>query len=196
MATLATLRTQLGDRLGDAAHVTWTSAEKDTVLKNAIQSLYPSFFQRKVATTSAGAGPIQTAPANARNLYLVGLQRTGSTRVRPIRGWSEGAGDAFVPKTGITGQLLVWAWTEGWAAPAVETDTLTIPRESEEVVLLRAEISLLAGLLADHVRVEKYHALQVRQGVTEDDVVLLIDAKQAALRDLLERTIPLPEVRA
>lgn len=196
MSTLATLRTALGDRLGDAGHTTWTSGEKDTVLNASIKSLYPSFFQRQVDTTEAGDGPIQTAPAGARNLYLVGLQRTGSTRVRPLRGWSEGDGEAFVPKTGISGQLLVWAWTSGWDSPSDETDILTFPREAEEVVLLRAEIALLSQLIADRVRTEKYHALQVRQGTTEEDIVLAIDAKQASLRDLLERVIPLPEVRA
>lgn len=195
MATRATLRAELRTRIGDLTSAVWTDSELNDAIGSAIEGLYPSFFQRKTATSTATAGPLQTAPATARNLHMVGLQRTGSTRVRPLRGWQEGDGQAFVPKTGITGESLVWAWTAGWTRPADDVTVLTIPVESQEVVLLRAHITLLERVITSRVKAEKYLSLSVRQATSEDDIVNTLDALHASLRERLERTLPLPEVR-
>lgn len=194
MTTRNTLRTEVSTRLGDVSNAIWTTGEVDGYLDFAMRGLYPTFYQRKVEETSAGAGPLQAMPNGARNLYMVGYQRIGSTRVRPLRGWSEGQGQAFIPKTGITGGLLVWAWTTGWDAPASGTEVLRIPTESEEFVVLRAQVSALEKLLTDRVSVERYLALSLRQGTTEDDVATAIDALHASLRERSERVVPLPEV--
>lgn len=194
MTTRGTLNTELANRLGDPSNAIWSSAERDQYLNFAIKGLYPTYFQRQVAETSAGVGPLQAMPNGARNLYMVGYQRVGSTRVRPLRGWSEGYGTTFVPKTGITGGLLVWAWTTGWDEPASATEVLRIPTEAEEFVLLRAQVSALEKLLTDRVSVEKYLALSLRQGITEDDIATAIDALHASLRERAERVVPLPEV--
>jgi hypothetical protein len=195
VATLASLRTALASRLGDSGFSVWSSDELDAFLSTGITALYPYWYRRKVETTEAGNGPIQILPAGCRNLYMVGHRRSTSTRVRPLRNWEEGDGEAFVAKTGITGDTLLWAWTEGWEAPDLEDDPLGIPVESEEAVLLRAQISALEKLLSDRVSVEKYHALTVRQAVTEDDLSLIIDALHQSLREHYERAMPLPEVK-
>lgn len=195
MATRTTVRSELANRLGDPSFVVWTTAELNGYIDNAIKGLYPSFYQRKVATSTAAAGPLQTPPAGARNIYLVGLQRTGSTRVRPLRQWAEGALQVFVPKTGITGDVLVWGWTEGWDSPASDTEVLGIPRESEEVVILRAQVVALEKLLTNSVSAEKYFATQVREAHTDEDISLAIDAIHSSLRERLATVVPLPEVR-
>lgn len=193
MSTRTLLRSELANRLGDASNAIWTTAELDGYLDYAIKGLYPTFFQRKVEETGAGNGPLQAMPNEARNLYMVGYQRVGSTRVRPLRGWSEGLGTAFIPKTGIAGGLLVWAWTAGWDAPANGTEILRIPVEAEEFVVLRAQVSALEKLLTDRTSTEKYLSLSLRQGVTEDDIATTIDAIHASLRERSERVVPLPE---
>lgn len=196
MATRATLRAELARRLGDTTNAIWPVADLDGYLNWGIVGLYPTFFIRKTATTVAAAGPLQTAPAGARNIHMLGLQRTGSTRVRPLRSWQEGDGQAFIPKTGITGETLVWAWTQGWDAPASDGEVLTIPREAEEVVIIRAQIAALERLLSDRVSVDKYLSLSVRQASSEEDIATTIDALHASLRDRMEHVVPLPEVKA
>lgn len=193
MTTRTGLRSELANRLGDSTNQIWTTAELDGFLDFSIKGLYPTFYQRLVAETAGGNGPLQAMPNGARNLYMVGYQRVGSTRVRPLRGWSEGLGTTFVPKTGIAGGLLVWAWTAGWDAPAGGTEILRIPPEAEEFVVIRAQVSALEKLLTDRVSVEKYLSQNVRQGATEDDIATAIDALHATLRERGERVQPLPE---
>lgn len=194
MTTRDQLRSELATRLGDSAFAVWPSAELDGFLNYAIKGLYPSYYQRKVASTTTVAGPVQTAPTNARNLYLVGHQRQNTIRVRNLRGWADGGGTAYLPKALDAGDTLVWAWTTAYDAPATGAEQLVIPAEAEEVVVLRAQITALEKLLSDRVSVDKYHALQVRQGVTEDDIANTLDALHASLRDRLSGVLPLPEV--
>lgn len=189
------LQAELERRLGDTSNLIWSDSDVAGALDFAVKSLYPVFFRRRTETSAAGAGPIQEAPAGARNIYMIGLQRTGSTRVRPLRQWTEGDGEAFVPKTGITGETLVWAWTEGWSAPSTGGESITIPVESEEVVLLRAECSLLEKLLVDRVSAEKYLAVNVRSAATEEDIASAIEAIHDTLRERTTTIVPLPEVR-
>jgi len=195
VATRQSLREELERRLGDTANAVWSDAQLNGFIDNRIKALYPTWFRRDVAITLADDGPVQTMPARCRNLYEVGLKRSTSTRVRRMRGWNEGDGQALVPKTGIEGETLVWSWTKGWDAPVDDTTTLTIPVEAEEAVLLSAHISALENILTDRVSVEKYHALQVRQGITEDDVATAIDALLASYREHVDNhRMTLPEV--
>lgn len=192
--TRTVVRTEVKSRLGDVANAVWSDDELNGFIDFAIRGLYPTFYQQKAATSTAVTGPIQTMPSGARNLTGVGLQRTGATRVRPIRGWTEGDGNAIVPKLGIEGETLVWSWTAGWDAPVSDTATLTIPTEAAEVIVLRSQLSAMEKLLSDRVSADKYLAAQVRQGATEDDIALSIDALHSSLRERLERALPLPEV--
>lgn len=194
MATRSTLATEISTRLGDAANAIWPLAEVKSYVDYSIKSLYPSFYLRKVGTTSVAAGLVQTAPAGAKNLYLIGHNRQGTVRVRNLRGWAEGDGTAFIPKQLDAGDSLVWAWTEGWDAPAADGTALTIPFQAEEVIVIRSQIAALERLLSDRVSAEKYFALQVRQSVTEEDLATSIDALQGSLRDRLANVLPLPEV--
>lgn len=195
MATRLTIRTELRQRLGDAGAAIWTDGELNGAIDYAIKGLYPHFYRLKVGKTTAGGGPLQTAPSGARNVYSLGLQRTGSTRVRPLRGWRPGDGEAFVPKTGIDGDSLVWCWTTGYDAPTTDGETLLIPVEAEEVVILRSHVSALEALLSDRLRTDKYHALHVRASISEDDIATTIDALHASLRERLQNVTPLPEVQ-
>jgi hypothetical protein len=195
MATRTTLSTELAGRLGDSGNAVWSAADVKSYVDYAIKSLYPSFFQLRVATSTAGDGPLQVKPVGATNLHMVGLKRSTSTRVRPLRGWQEGDADAYVSKTGITGDTLVWAWTEGWDAPEADATVLTIPRAAEEVVLTRAHITALERLLSDRVSQEKYFNLNVRQAASEADVADTIDLLRQRLNDMLNVVMPLPEKR-
>lgn len=196
MATRATLLADLDDRLGDGSNTIWTANEKKSYIDNAIEGLYPTFFRRRVATTTAGDGPVQTLPADCRNLYMVGLQRAGSTRVRSMRRWTEGDGVAVVPKTGIAAETLVWAWTSGWSAPTADDEVLTLPVEARDFVLMRAMVSALENLLINRVAQERFLAVQVRQGATEDDINSTIDALHISLRERREGSVPLPEIQS
>ena len=189
------LVSDIAARLGDTAHVVWTTGELDDLVDRAVEGLYPTFFQREIETTVAEAGPKQLMPSNARNLYFIGLLRSTSTRIRKIRGWLEGDTYAIVPKTGIDGQMLVWGWTHGWTAPEAGTDTLEIPTEAVEVVILLSQIAALEKVLADSNKQEKYHALFVRHiGGATDDIATSIDALHSSLRERLDKALPLPEV--
>lgn len=194
MATRDTLKNALRDRLGDNTNLVWPDTELNGYLDYGIKSLYPSYYRRNVSTTTGTAGLIQTAPAGARNIYLIGLQRDGTTRIRNLRGWAEGQGTAYIPKSNLLGETLVWAWTDGWDAPALGTTVLTIPIEAEEIVLLRAHITALEKLLTDRVRIEEFYALQVRESVTDEDVASTIEALHRSLNDRLSAVVPLPEV--
>lgn len=194
MSTRSTYRNELRQRLGDTTAEIFEDGDLNDFLDGAVESLYPTYFQRNVDQTVAGAGPIQTAPTGARNIYYLGLKRTGSNRVRSVRNWREGDGEAYVPKTEITGQVLVWAWTSGWEAPDQDGDAYTFPVEAHELVILRAHVSALEALLSNRVKVEKYHALNVRPGITEDDILSTLEALHASIRERTERTLPLPTV--
>lgn len=196
MATRDGQKTELAMRLGDVAYTIWGTTELDGYLNHAYKTLYPTFYQVKVATTTAGAGPVQTKPTTAQydRLHSVGIKRDATvTRVRPVRRWFDGDVDAIVPLLLITGQTLTWAWTEGWDSPASGSTTLLIPIQAEEYAIVRAQISALEKVLTDRVSAEKYFAVQVRQAITEDDVVNTLDALHVTLRAIAERQPPLPE---
>lgn len=195
MTTRADIRNEVESRLGDTANVVWTEALLNGIIDFAIQGLYPTFFQREVAETTAGAGPIQTMPADARNLYMLGHKRLTSTRVRALRKWEEGDGEAYIPRTGIAGDTLVWAWTQGWSAPSSDTQALSFPSEAAEVVVLRTMVAALEYLLTDRVSQQKFHAIQVREGNSESDIDLLISNLRDSLTERLARALPLPEVQ-
>lgn len=191
-ATITTLVADLDNRLGTTTP--WTAGERQAFVIQAIEGLYPSFYKFKTQTTVADDGPLQTLPAGARNLHFVGLQRTGSTRVRKLRGWNEGDGNAYIPKTGISGETLVWAWTEGWTAPSDLNEVVGIPKEAREVVVLRAHISALEHLLTDRMARERYLSINAREMVSDEDIAATIDILHLSLRERLERVRPLPEV--
>lgn len=195
MATLNSLTTELSARLGDVTNDVWPAEELKGYLKTAIKTLYPIYFRHQVATTTADDGPVQTKPSGARNLHMIGLQRTGTTRVRPLRGWQEGDADAYVPKTGITGDTLVWAWTDGWDAPSTDDETLSIPTEAEDYVLTRAHILAIGRLLTDRNSMERYFSLNVREATNETDLLDQMDTLRAHLSDLAASRLPLPEKR-
>lgn len=182
MSTLTTLNSELKNRLQDAAHAVWTDAELLGYLEQAVKSLYPHWYLFANGTTTATIGPLQTAPAGARNLHYIGLNNGTSNRARVIRGWQEGSGQAIVPKLNITGQTLIWAWTVPHAADAASpATTLTIPAQAEEVVVLRAQITALERVLTDRVKKAKYFAQQVREGVTESEIATTLDALHASV---------------
>lgn len=195
MTTRADIRNEVESRLGDTTNVVWTEAQLNGIIDFVVQGLYPTFFQREVAETTAGAGPIQTMPADARNLYMLGHKRATSTRVRSLRKWEEGDGEAYIPRTGITGDTLVWAWTQGWSAPVNDTEVLSFPPEAVEVVVLRTMVAALEYLLTDRVSQEKFHAIQVREGNSENDIDLLISNLRDSITERVQRTLPLPEVQ-
>ena len=194
MATRATLRDELRRRLGDTTSIVWSDAELNGFLNQSVKALYPTYYQRKTGDTLAGTGPAQQLPADAKNLYYVGLQRIGATRVRPIRGWIEGDGVVIVPKLGIAGFTLHWGWTEGWDAPASDTETIPIPKEAEEVTLLRANVLAMERLLASRTHFENFRALLgLQEGVTENEINASISSLKDSLIRFQERAIPLPE---
>lgn len=196
MATRTSLTDELESRLGDSSNAIWTAAELKAYIDFGIKNLYPSFYVQHVATTTATAGPIQAMPAGARNLHMIGLQRTGATRVRPLRKWQEGDGQAFIPQTGIDGSVLVWGWTSGWDAPSTDSETLAIPPEAEDVVVIQAHIKALERLLSDRVSLERYFSLNVRQAASEADIADTIDGLRQGLNDRLASALPLPEKRS
>lgn len=193
MATIATLKAELNYRLNDGTNAVWSDAEKESYVREAIASLYPAFYRLETDTTTAGPGPMQTMPTGAENLYYVGVKTATSNRARTIRGWREGQGEAVVPKVNIDGQTLIWAWTSAHAVPASNSDTLTIPIQAEEVVVLRAHITALERLISNRLKSEKYFAIQVREGVTENEIVATLDALHASVDSRLRNVVPLPE---
>lgn len=195
MTTRADIRSEVVSRLGDSNGEVWTETQLNGLIDFVVQGLYPTYFQRQVEETVAGGGPLQPAPAGARNLYMIGHKRASSTRVRALRAWHEGEGEAYVPRTGISGDALVWAWTEGWPAPTSDTDPLLFPGEAVEVVVLRTMIAALEYLLTDRVSREKFHAIQVREGASENDIDLLLSNLRDSISERLQRALPLPEVQ-
>ena len=181
MATRTLLLAELRNRLGESVASIWQDAELNGYLDQAIQSLYPHWYIFKTGTTTAGAGPEQTMPTDARNVYYVGVQTPTSHRVRTIRGWHEGDGVAVIPKVNIDTFTLVWSWTEPHTKPSAGGDTLTIPEQAEEVVVLRAQVTALEKVVTSKVKASKYFATQVREGVTENDIVAALDALHASI---------------
>lgn len=192
MATLATLLADLNSRLNDAANTVWPAAEKALFVSDAVAGLWPAFFLNKTGTTVATAGPIQTLPSGAVNLHYVGVKSATATRVRVIRGWQEGNGDCIVPKVNILEQTLVWAWVEPHAVPASTSTTLTCTVPALEVARLRAEISAYENVLGDRTKTAKYFAQQVREGVTESELVSQLDALHASVDARLKGLPPMP----
>lgn len=193
MTTRAQLLTDLNNRLQDSTNAVWSASEKNEYLNHGIEALYPTWFINNTDTTIAGAGPLQTMPAGASDIYYVGLQTATSNRVRVIRGWHEGSGQAVIPKIGITGSTLVWAWTSSYSKPAAGGDTLVLPKELEDIVVLRAQITALERVLSDRTKATKYYAVNVREGVSEQDVGLSLDALHASINARQKDAIKRPE---
>ena len=192
-STITGLKAELNLRLNDAANTVWSDAEKDQYVADAVGSLYPYFYLRQTATTVAGAGPIQTSPTGCINIYYIGLQSTGSNRARVIRGWHEGVLQAVVPKLNITGQTLISGWTTPHDVPSSHATALTTPVSADEPIILRAQITALERVLSDRVKKAKYFAVQVREGVTENEIISSLDALHASLDARLKNVLPLPE---
>lgn len=180
-------------RLGESVADVWTDDDLNSHIENAVTGLYPSFYKRAVGTTTAGAGPVQTKPSGAVNLYYIAVQGTASNRARTIRGWSEGGADAIVPKLNITGQTLIWAWTEPFDAPTDDVTALDIPTAAEEVVLLRSHVASLEQMLTTRDKKQKYFNLNVREATTEQDVGLILDALHTSIDNRLKYVLPLPQ---
>lgn len=194
MATRLTVRDELRRRLGDSAIVVWTDAELNGFIDNGISGLYPQYFLRDQGVTTAGSGITQTAPTGARNIYQIAIQFPASTRTHSLRGWSEGSGQAYLPVTGITGSSLVWSWTKGFTIPGSDSTTLDVTPEALEVLVLRTQITAMENLLSDRVKTDKFFALNIRQGVTEQDIAIILDALHSSLNKRQEKAIPLPIV--
>lgn len=195
MSTRLTLRTELRARLNDPTSGVWTDDDLNGYIEQAIKGLYPTYYLRETGEVIAGAGPLQTLPAGAKNLHYVGQQRVSSTRVRKVRGWSEGDGQVIIPKTGIAGDTIVVAWTTGFTAPSDDVTVLDLTPEAEEVVVLRSQIAALERILADRVKQEKFYSLSIREGVTEDDIERTLAALHDSVDARTSRAVPLPEVQ-
>lgn len=188
------MRDELRRRLGDTGSAVWNDPELNGFLNQSVKALYPIYFQHKTGSTPASAGPAQQIPTGARNLYYVGLQRVGATRVRPIRGWIEGDGVVIVPKLGILGFTLHWAWTEGWDSPVTDTEVIPIPMEAEETTILRANVLAMERLLASRTHFESFQALLgLQEGVTEKEINASISSMKDSLIRFQEKAIKLPE---
>lgn len=195
MTLRSTLIADASQRLGDPGNVVFTIGEMRLYFNQAVTSLYPTWYKFAVGTTTASAGPIQTAPAGARNIYYIGESKPTSVRVRLLRQWKEGLGQAVIPKTGIgppTASTLVWAWTTGFTDPGDDVTTLDLNPECEEVVVIKMCISALERVASNRVELLKYFALTVREGVTEQDVIQALDAFHASLEDRVKAAIPRP----
>lgn len=193
--TVNSLQAQVSARFNDSSNTVFSAAEVKDYVRSSINGLYPRHYLLKTGTSVAGVGPIQTAPANCSNIYYIGVQGAASTRVRQIRGWSEGSSGAIIPKLGINGLTLVWAWTAGWDAPAVDSDPTGTPHNAEEDILLRTQITCCERLLSDMVKLQKYLAVNARQGVNEIDIGNTLDALHASLEERRNHLRPLPEIR-
>lgn len=189
---VADLTTLAAQRLGDVSLAIFTAGELDAYVTNAVGSLYPTYWNFAVGTTTAGSGPLQTMPATCRNIYYIGEQKPTSTRVRMIRQWKEGVSTTFVPKVNITGETLVWAWTTGFAVGATRTTPFSLNDECTEVVILRTCISALERIASSRVELAKYFALTVREGVTEQDIISILDAYHASLDARIKQALPRP----
>lgn len=192
MTAVQDLRTICSQRLGDIANAVFTTGELDAYVTAAVQSLYPTYFQYAAATTVASAGPLQTMPAGARNIYYIGEQKPTSTRVRMIRQWKEGVGTTFVPKVNIAGETLVWAWTTGFTVGATVSTPFVLSDECVEPVILRTCISALERVASSRVETAKYFALTVREGVTEQDIISILDAYHASLDARIKQAVARP----
>jgi hypothetical protein len=192
MTTREDLRVECAYRLGDISQAIFTTTELNKYIDKAIKSLYPTYFQYEVATTTATDGPLQTMPTGARDLYYIGVQKPNSTRVRLLRQWREGQGEAFIPKTGISGETLVWAWTQGFTVPTEDLIAIDLNEETEEVVILRVCISALERISSSRVEIAKYFAMTVREGVTEADIISILDAYHASLDARIKQAVPRP----
>lgn len=193
MTLRSDLRADINYRLGDIGATIFTATEVNKYIDKAIKSLYPTYFLYKTNTIVATDGPLQTTPAGAKNIYYVGLKKVTSTRVRLVRQWREGADQVFIPKTGITGETLVFAWTAGFNSPADDVTTLDLNPECEEVVILRSMISCLERITSSRVETAKYFSMTVREGVTEADLTATLDALHASLEQRLKQAVPRPE---
>lgn len=192
MTLRSAIRTEVGYRLGDIGGTIFTATEMNQYIDHAIKSLYPTYFAYKTTTTVATIGPLQATPSGCRNIYYLGLQAPTSTRVRLLRQWKEGDTNTFIPKTGIAGQTLVWAWTQGFSSPADDVTTLDMNPECEEVVIIRCMISCLERIVTNRVEAARYFSLTVREGVTEADVIQTLDALHATLDVHMKAAIKLP----
>lgn len=196
MSTRATVRDELRRRLGDypSPGAVWDDNELNGFIETAIGGLYPTYFLFDQNTTTAGAGPIQPAPSGARNIYHIGIVLPGSVRTHSVLSWEEGNGQVYLPVTSITGATLVWSWTKGFTVPSSDGTTLDVVPEALEVLILRSHITAIENLLSDRMKTDKFFALNIRQGVTEQDLATLLDALHSSLNKREERVIPLPKI--
>lgn len=196
MATRLNVRIEVKNRLGDPANAIWSDAELNGYIGGAVSSLYPTYYLRAQGTTTASAGPVQTLPAGARNIYAVDCQLVGSTRTRALLEWSEGSGTAVLPVSGIAGATLIWSWTKGFTIPGDDVTVLDTPQEAEEHVVVKTHLTALERLLSSRTHMENYRVLQTtREGVTENDVSATIRALRDELALLAAKAIPLPRIR-
>lgn len=197
--TRADLRNELKDaHLGSTY---WSDTKLNYYIATAIGGLYPTWWKRKVGTTTAGAGPLQTKPTSASNIYEIAIHDAAAPgRPRWLRGWSEGATDAYIPVTqlgagAITGKTLVWSYTTGWDIPGDDVTGVDLTNEAKEVVILKAKEMALQSLLTDHLIQEKYLAQQVRPLINEQEIMSAIDSIHQALQMKAQLAMKLPEVQ-
>lgn len=197
MATRDSILSEVILRIQDTSYETWTEVELKNYIDTALEGLYPNYYIRRIETTTAVVGPLQTKPTGCKNLHQIAHKRTTSNRARNVRRWTEGITKAMIPRTNILGDTLIWSWTEGWDAPDNDSDLIVdLPLEATEAVVLRTCITAIERILAEKERLNKYLAIQAREEVSENDIALTLDAFHAQLDKKLEVAHPLPELKA
>lgn len=193
MTTRDTVRLAVQTRINDTGAAVFTTTELNSFLEQACNALFPTWYRLETGTTTAGAGPLQTGPSlSGGRLYYVGMQTTTSNRVRTLRGWQQGYTSHLVPKVGISGNTLVWAWY--YPPPNQTSDGVAwglFPPE-EMAVIIKTQIACLEQVLQDRARKSLYLAANVREGVTEQEIAITLDALHATYEDLAKNAIPVP----
>ena len=189
MTTRADYRADLTAKLTAAADLNLGTSDLNLCLELGMARLYPDLHKKvqvsSQAVTEYGTRNLaQFSTAFAETVYLV----EDATELDPVSGWSVRPGKIVgLDRYCLTGDVVNFAYTTPYTMPSSDGTAVDWGDQYQPLVVLAAGVEALDMVIAARADTNTYYAIQVRQGVSEEELSLLSDSWERRLLRLLER---------
>lgn len=195
MTTRSDYRDLLSTKLTAEGDLNFEIEALDQALDIGLARLYPFMYKKDsvdaaVLVPYGTQGSAEVVAPESDTIYLV----EDATERIPLTGWSTRPGKVIgIPTYSTYGDTVNYYFHEAYTWPADEDDDVEWPAKFQSLVLLSAAIEAIEMVLAQRADTNTYFAIQVRQGVSEEELMTLHDAwdrRLVRLREELGMELP------
>ena len=198
MATLSDLRTTVARRLRDSSNTTWTTAELDDLINQAIDEI-ADFYPREIVTTigTVSAGVVSYAASSYTNIYRLDIYTSaGSYRTTfphgiggANSGWELHGGIVYLPPSySYTAGDTLKAWGYGrYVQLAASTSTTDLDQSGIWALVSYCQAEGLQQLVNDRAKFQQWQSNTNNTDVTALALAQLASAAQNRWRRQQQR---------